>query len=103
MENENQIIEQITKAYEEKIANREKEILKEKESIKNEMQEQFKKEKEELIAQHNKDIADIITGRKEYQDVQKKETEKQKNEDKSFFEIALEKTREKLGITKGEK
>lgn len=93
---ENQTIEQLTKSYEEKIAEREKEFLAEKEQMKQE----FEQEKKDLQEQHNKYIAEIVRGRKSIQEVQKKDEE---NDDKSFFDKALEETRKKLGITKEEK
>ena len=93
-------IETITKSYEEKIANREKEILKEKEDLKKQMQEEFEKEKKALQETHNKEIADIIMGRKSAEEVQKKDTV---NDEKSFFDKKVENTLKKLGITKEEK
>lgn len=90
-------IETITKAYEEKIAEREKEILKEKE----EMKKQFEKEKEDALKEerekHNKEIADFILGRKSVENVQNKDEEN----DKSFFDRTVEKTKEKLGLKHG--
>ena len=88
-------IEQITKSYEEKIAQREKEVLLEKEQMKKD----FEEEKKKLIEQHNKDIAEIIRGRKTIEEVQNRDEEN----DKSFFDKQLELTRKNLGITKGEK
>ena len=93
---ENETIEQITQSYEEKIAQREKEVLAEKEQMKN----QFEEEKKELIKKHNKEIADIISGRKSIEEGQKKDEEEN---DKSFFDKQVEETRKKLGLTKGEK
>ena len=88
-------IETITKSYEEKIAEREKQILKEKE----EMKKQFEKEKEDALAkqkeEHNKEIADIILGRKSAEEVQNKDKE---NDEKSFFDKAVEKTKEKIKL-----
>ena len=85
-------IETITKSYEEKIAEREKQILQEKE----EMKKQFEIEKENALKEerekHNKEIADIILGRKSAEEVQNKE----KENDKSFFDKAVEDTRAKL-------
>lgn len=98
-EKQNQTIEQITQTYEQKIAEREKEVLQEKEQIKKEMKEEFEKEKKQIQETHNKEIADIIMGRKSVQEVQNKDEEN----DKSFFDIELEKTRKILGITKEEK
>lgn len=92
---ENETIEQVTKSYEEKIAEREKEFLAEKE----EMKKQFEKEKQELKEQHNKDIAEIVRGRKTIEEVQEKDEEN----DKSFFDKQVEQTRKNLGLTKGEK
>lgn len=97
---ENQTIETITKSYEEKIANREKEFLKEKEQLKEEMKKEFEKEKKSIQETHNKEIADIIMGRKSAQEVQKDDEEEN---DKSFFDKMVEETKEKLGITKGGK
>lgn len=85
-------IETITKSYEEKIAEREKQILKEKE----EMKKQFEKEKQDALnkqkEEHNKEIADIILGRKSAEEIQNNDD---KN-DKSFFDKAVEKTKEIL-------
>ena len=85
-------IETITKAYEEKIANREKEILKEKEDLK----KQLEKEKEDALQkhtqEHNKEIADIILGRKSVEEIQNKD----KNDEKSFFDKAVENTKKIL-------
>lgn len=96
---ENQTIEQITKSYEEKIAEREKEVLQEKEQIKKDMKEEFEKEKKQIQETHNKEIADIIMGRKTAQEVQNSGEEN----DKSLFDKLVEETKQKLGITKGEK
>lgn len=93
-------IETITKSYEEKIANREKEILKEKEDLKKQMQEEFEKEKKALQETHNKEIADIIMGRKSAEEIQNNDEEEN---DKSFFDKMLEETKQNLGITKGGK
>ena len=94
---DNKTIEIVTKEYEQKIANREKEFLKEKEKMK----EDFEKEKKELNEKHNKEIAEIISGRKSIQDVQEKD--KDENDGKSFFDKAVEETKKILGITKEEK
>ena len=100
MEEENkETIEQITKSYEQKIAEREKQVLQEKEQIKNDMKAEFEKEKQQIRETHNKEIADIIMGRKSAQEVQKGEEEN----DKSLFDRLVEETKQKLGITKGEK
>lgn len=97
MENQ-ETIETITKSYEEKIAEREKEILKEKEELK----KKYEKEKEDALKEerekHNKEIADFILGRKSVEDVQNKDEEN----DKSFFDKMVDKTKEKLGLKKGE-
>ena len=93
---ENKTVDQVTKAYEEKIAQREKEFLEEKKQI----EEKHKQEIKELEEKHNKDISDIILGRKEFKDAQKRDAE---NDDKSFFDKQVEETKKKLGITKGEK
>ena len=86
-------IETITKSYEEKIAQREQEILKEKE----ELRKQFEKEKEDALKEqqekHNKEIADIILGRKSAEEIS---SNKGEENDKSFFDKAVENTREKL-------
>ena len=91
MEN-NETIESITKSYEERIANREKEILQEKEDLKI----KYEKEKEDALKlekeKHNKEIADIILGRKSAEEVQNKE----KENDKSFFDKAVETTKKLL-------
>lgn len=95
-EKQNQTIEQITQTYEEKIAQREREVLQEKEQMKQE----FEKEKKQIQEQHNKEIADIIMGRKTAQEVQNNDEEEN---DKSFFDKMVDETRKKLGITKEEK
>ena len=100
MAEENQTIKEITKSYEEKIANREKEILQEKEQIRNEMKAEFEKEKKQIQETHNKEIADIIMGRKSAEQVQNNDEEEN---DKSFFDKMVEETKKKLGITKEEK
>ena len=93
---ENETIESITRAYEEKIANREKEILIEKEELKN----KYEKEKEDALnnlkAEHNKDIADIILGRKSVEEIQNKDNKK--NDEKSFFDRAVEDTKKKINL-----
>lgn len=99
-EKQNQTIEQITKSYEEKIAEREKEVLQEKEQIKKDMQAEFEKEKKQIQETHNKEIADIIMGRKSAQEVQNNDEEEN---DKSFFDRMVEETKQNLGITKGGK
>ena len=92
---EEKTIEVVTKEFEAKIAEREKEFLVEKEKMK----QDFEKEKKELEEKHNKDIADIVRGRKSIEEVQEKDEEN----DKSFFDKQVEETRKKLGLTKGEK
>lgn len=94
MEKENETIETITKSYEEKIANREKEILEEKRKMKEDYEKQIKDEKEK----HQKDIADIILGRQQSEKVQEKEKGKEHDEDteKSFFDKAVEDTKKIL-------
>lgn len=86
-------IETITKSYEEKIAQREKEILKEKEDLKKQFEQEkldaLKKQKEE----HNKEIADIILGRKSVEEIS---SNKGIENEKSFFDKAVESTKEKL-------
>ena len=99
-EKQNQTIEQITKSYEEKIAEREKQVLQEKEQIKKDMQAEFEKEKKQIQETHNKEIADIIMGRKSAQEVQNNDEEEN---DKSFFDKMVEETKQNLGITKGGK
>lgn len=99
-EKENPTIKEITKSYEEKIANREKEVLQEKEQIRNEMKAEFEKEKKQIQETHNKEIADIIMGRKSAEQVQNNDEEEN---DKSFFDKLVEETKQKLGITKGDK
>ena len=99
MEN-NETIEQITQAYEEKIAQREREVLEEKEQIKKDMQAEFEKEKKQIRETHNKEIVDIIMGRKSAEEVQNNGEEEN---DKSFFDKMVEETKQNLGITKGGK
>ena len=76
----------------------------EKEEVPNYAEENFlpnatEEEKKKLIEQHNKDIAEIVRGRKTIEEVQNRDEEN----DKSFFDKQLELTRKNLGITKGEK
>ena len=97
---QNQTIEQITKSYEQKIAEREKQVLQEKEQIKKDMQAEFEKEKKQIQETHNKEIADIIMGRKSAEQVQNNDEEEN---DKSFFDKMVEETKKNLGITKGGK
>lgn len=88
----NETIETITKSYEEKIAQREKEFLKEKDDLKKQYETENANALKEEREKHNKEIADIILGRKSAQEVQNKDM----NDEKSFFDIAVEKTKEKL-------
>lgn len=90
MAEENKTVETIVKEYEQKIADREKEFLAEKEKMK----EDFEKEKKDLEEQHNKDIAEIVRGRKSIEEVQEKD--KDENDEKSFFDKAVEDTKKKL-------
>ena len=92
---EEKTVETVVKEYEQKIADREKEFIAEKEKMKND----FEIEKKELTEQHNKEVAEIIRGRKSIENVQEKDEEN----DKSFFDKTVEETKKKLGITKGEK
>ena len=91
---ENETIETITKSYEEKIAEREKQVLKEKEELK----KQYEKEKEDALQkqkeEHNKEISDIILGRKSVEEIQNKD--KNLHDEKSFFDKAVENTKKKL-------
>ena len=91
---ENETIESITKAYEEKIAEREKQVLQEKEDLK----KQYEKEKQDALekqkTEHNKEIADIILGRKSVEEIQNKD--KKENDEKSFFDKAVEDTKKKM-------
>ena len=93
---DNKTIETITQEYEQRIADREKEFIAEKEKMK----QDFDKEKKDLQEQHNKEIAEIVRGRKSIEEVQEKDKE---NDEKSFFDKTVEETKQKLGITKGEK
>ena len=93
---DNKTIETITQEYEQRIADREKEFIAEKEKMK----QDFDKEKKDLQEQHNKEIAEIVRGRKSIEEVQEKDKE---NDEKSFFDKTVEETKKKLGITKGEK
>lgn len=93
---ENETVKELTKSYEEKIANREKEFAEEKKV----MQEKFEKEKKQLIEDKNKAIADIVLGRKEVKEFQNNDEEEN---DKSFFDKMVEETKKNLGITKGGK
>lgn len=90
MAEENKTVETIVKEYEQKIAEREKEFIAEKEKMK----EDFEKEKKDLEEQHNKDIAEIVRGRKSIEEVQEKD--KEENDEKSFFDKAVEETKKKL-------
>ena len=92
---EEKTVETVVKEYEQKIADREKEFIAEKEQMKTD----FENEKKKLNEQHNKEVAEIIRGRKTIENVQEKDEEN----DKSFFDKTVEETKKKLGITKGEK
>lgn len=92
MNENNETIQEITKSYEEKIVNLEKEHQKEIQVIKDNFEVEKKKALDEQRVIFNKEIADIILGRKEINEIQNKDEEN----DKSFFDIAVEKTKEKL-------
>lgn len=86
-------IETITKAYEEKIAKREKQILEEKEELKKQFEIEKQNALKELQEKHNKEIADIILGRKSAEEISSNKVEEN---DKTFFDRAVENTKEKL-------
>ena len=87
-------IETITKSYEEKLKKQEEDFKKEKEDLIKTFQEEKKKEIDELTKKHHKEIADYILGRKVISE-NKEETEKE-NDEKSFFDKAVEDTKKKL-------
>lgn len=90
----NETIETITKSYEEKIAEREKQVLKEKEEMKKEFEVEKHNALKEQQEKHNKEIADIILGRKSAEEIQRKDM----NDEKSFFDRAVEDTKKKLKL-----
>ena len=93
MEEENKTIETVTKSYEEKII----EIQKQHDLEIKQVKEQMEKEKEDAIKsaeeKHNKELSDYILGRKQIEELKK---DKKNDEEKSFFENAVEKTKERL-------
>ena len=91
---QNETIQEITKSYEEKIVELEKKHQDEIKLIKENAEKEKQKALDEQKVQHNKEIADIILGRKEIGDINS-QNEDEKN-DKSYFEIAVEKTKEKV-------
>lgn len=89
---ENETIQTITKSYEEKIVELERQH---QEQIKNLKVEMEKEKNDALKSQRedfNKELADVILGRKEINEIQNKDEEN----DKSFFDKAVENTRKKL-------
>ena len=91
---ENQTIQEITKSYEEKIVELQKQHQEEIKVVKDNAEKEKQKALEEQKIIHNKEIADIILGRKEISENQG-QNEGQEN-DKSFFDKAIEKTKDKL-------
>ena len=85
-------IAEITKSYEQKIVDLQKQHDLEIKAIKENAQKEKEKALADQKAEHNKEIADIILGRKEISEIE----EGQKTEEKSFFDKAVEDTKEKL-------
>lgn len=91
---ENQTVAEITKAYEQKIVDLQKQHQEELQLVKDNAEKEKQKALEEQKVVHNKEIADIILGRKEISEIEKGQSE---TEEKSFFDRAVEKTKEILG------
>lgn len=99
-EKKNETIETLTKSYEEKIADI---VRKDTENL-NKVKSDYEKQISDLKEKHNKEISDIVLGRKSVEETEKLNNSNKDNEnDKSFFDRTVEETKKKLGITKGEK
>ena len=85
-------IAEITKSYEQKIVDLQKQHDLEIKAVKENAEKEKQKALEEQKAEHNKEIADIILGRKEISEIQ----EGQRETEKSFFDKAVEDTKKKL-------
>ena len=89
---ENQTVAEITKAYEQKIVELQKQHEKEIQVVKENAQKEKEKALEEQKTQFNKDLADVILGRKEVSEIEKT----QDSDEKSYFDKAVENTKKKL-------
>ena len=89
---ENQTVAEITKAYEQKIVELQKQHEKEIQVVKENAVKEKQKALEEQKTQFNKDLADVILGRKEISEIE----ENQNEDEKSYFDKAVEKTKEIL-------
>lgn len=89
-------IETITRAYEEKIvelnSQHEKEINLVKENAEKEKQVAI----QEIEEKHRKELADFILGRKQIEELEKETKKQEENDEKSFFDKAVERTKEKV-------
>ena len=95
-EKKNETIETITKAYEEKIVELQKQHQNEIKIVKEDAEKEKQVAIQEIEEQHKKELADFILGRKQIEELEKDNKEKEKNEEKSFFDQAVERTKEKL-------
>lgn len=89
---ENQTVAEVTKAYEQKIIELQKQHEKEINVVKENAKKEKEKALEEQKTQFNKDLADVILGRKEISEIE----ENQNEDEKSYFDKAVEKTKEIL-------
>ena len=89
---ENQTVAEITKAYEQKIVELQKQHEKEIQVVKENAVKEKQKALEEQKTQFNKDLADVILGRKEISEIEQNQNE----DEQSYFDKAVEKTKEIL-------
>ena len=92
MEENAETVAEITKAYEQKIVELQKQHEKEIQVVKDNAQKEKEKALEEQKVQFNKDLADVILGRKEINEIK----ENQDEDEKSYFDKAVEETKRKL-------
>ena len=92
---EKETVETITKAYEQKIIELQKQHEEEINVVKNQMEKEKQEEITKLKEEHNKELADYILGRKQINEL---ENDNKESEEKSFFDKAVEQTKQILGI-----
>ena len=91
-EENKETVAEVTKAYEQKIIELQKQHEKEIQVVKENAQKEKEKALEEQKTQFNKDLADVILGRKEISEIESN----QNNDEKSYFDKAVEETKKKL-------
>ena len=93
-ENQKETIAEITRSYEQKIVELEKQHQEEIEKVKEEKDKEKELALKEQQDKHNKELSDYILGRKEIKELENDDIV----EEKSFFDKGVESTKKLLGI-----